>query len=45
MYVFAGAGKTSTFKILTGDISPSSGTATISGFDIKTNLREVGLAF
>ena len=36
-----GAGKTSTFKILTGDISPSSGTATISGFGIKTNLREV----
>ena len=37
----AGAGKTTTFSILTGDISPSSGTATISGYDTGTDLRKV----
>ena len=36
-----GAGKTTTFKMLTGDIRPSSGTATIAGYDITTNIREV----
>jgi ABC-type multidrug transport system ATPase subunit len=30
-----GAGKTSTFKMLTGDLSPSSGTAFVNGFDVK----------
>ena len=36
-----GAGKTTTFSILTGDISPTDGTAFIAGFDIRTNLRKV----
>ena len=39
--VASGAGKTTTFKMLTGDIRPSSGTATIAGYDITTNIREV----
>jgi ATP-binding cassette subfamily A (ABC1) protein 3 len=30
-----GAGKTTTMKILTGDLLPTSGTATINGFDIR----------
>ena len=37
-----GAGKTTTFGILTGDISMTDGTAVIAGYDIRTNLREVG---
>ena len=37
----AGAGKTTTFSMLTGDISPTSGTAIISGYDIRTDLRKV----
>ena len=36
-----GAGKTTTFSMLTGDISPTRGTAIISGFDIRTDLRKV----
>lgn len=36
-----GAGKTTTFNMLTGDIRPSSGTATIAGHDITTDIREV----
>ena len=36
-----GAGKTTTFSMLTGDISPTSGTAIISGYDIRTDLRKV----
>ena len=36
-----GAGKSTTFKILTGDISMTSGTAIIAGFDIRTQLRQV----
>ena len=39
--LLSGAGKTTTFSMLTGDISPTSGTATISGYDIRTDLREV----
>ena len=31
-----GAGKTSTLKMLTGDVLPSKGTATLGGFDIAT---------
>ena len=38
----SGAGKTTTFSILTGDISPTNGTASIAGFDIRTDLRKVG---
>ncbi|KAG7387511.1 hypothetical protein PHYPSEUDO_014033 [Phytophthora pseudosyringae] len=30
-----GAGKTTTMKVLTGDLLPTSGTATINGFDIR----------
>ena len=37
----SGAGKTTTFSMLTGDISPTSGTAIISGYDIRTDLRKV----
>ena len=36
-----GAGKTTTFKILTGDLSATSGTAAVAGYDINTSLREV----
>ena len=36
-----GAGKTTTFSILTGDISMTSGTAVIAGHDIRTHLRKV----
>ena len=39
--LYTGAGKTSTFNILIGDISPTSGTAIISGYDIRTDLRKV----
>eukprot|EP00924_Labyrinthula_sp_SR-Ha-C_P011713 maker-scaffold_17-snap-gene-6.71-mRNA-1 protein AED:0.02 eAED:0.02 QI:0/0.33/0.25/1/0.66/0.5/4/146/1967 len=38
-----GAGKTTTLKCLTGDISPTGGTASIQGFDIitdQTNVRK-----
>lgn len=41
----SGAGKTTTFNILTGDLSMTSGTATIGGHDIKRNLREVSFIF
>ncbi|XP_070562934.1 phospholipid-transporting ATPase ABCA3-like [Ptychodera flava] len=34
-----GAGKTSTFQMLTGDETISGGTAYIDGYDIKTNLK------
>ena len=37
----SGAGKTTTFSILTGDITMSSGTAVIAGYDIRTHLRDV----
>lgn len=41
-----GAGKTTTMKMLTGDLLPSSGTATLSGFDILSQQidvrREIG---
>ena len=36
-----GAGKTTTFNMLTGDIRPSSGTSIIAGYDITTDIREV----
>ena len=36
-----GAGKTTTFNILTGDLSATAGTAIIAGYDIRTSLREV----
>ena len=37
----AGAGKTTTFRMLTGDLSATSGHATIAGFDVATEFREV----
>ncbi len=36
-----GAGKTSTFKMLTGDETVTSGNAYLDGFSIKTNIRDV----
>ncbi|RHY74103.1 hypothetical protein DYB30_011295, partial [Aphanomyces astaci] len=36
-----GAGKTSTMKILTGDVLPTSGSATLGGFDIMSQQLEV----
>ena len=36
-----GAGKTTTFSMLTGDLSITEGTAFLGGYDILTNLREV----
>ncbi|KAG7379409.1 ATP-binding cassette sub- A member 12 [Phytophthora pseudosyringae] len=36
-----GAGKTTTMKMLTGDVSPSNGSATLGGFDILTQPIEV----
>jgi len=40
-FVFLGAGKTTTFSMLTGDMSITEGTAFLDGFNIQTNLREV----
>ena len=36
-----GAGKSTTLKMLTGMIEPTSGTASVCGFDLKTQLIEV----
>eukprot|EP01135_Chromosphaera_perkinsii_P003153 Nk52_evm42s236 gene=Nk52_evmTU42s236 len=36
-----GAGKTTTFEMLTGDHFPSSGNATVNGYSILTNIRDV----
>lgn len=36
-----GAGKTTTMRMLTGFISPTSGTATVAGFDVSKNSIEV----
>ncbi|XP_077983207.1 phospholipid-transporting ATPase ABCA3-like [Glandiceps talaboti] len=36
-----GAGKTSTFRMMTGDLSLSAGTAHINGYNIQTERREV----
>ena len=41
----AGAGKTTTFSILTGDLALTSGTAIIAGYDIRTNLRDVSVCY
>ena len=38
-----GAGKTSTFKMLTGEIQMSSGDAYLDGFSVKSNITKVGL--
>ena len=39
--IWLGAGKTTTFNMLTGDIRPSSGTAIIAGYDIVGDIRKV----
>ena len=36
-----GAGKSTTMKLITGFLSPSSGTARVGGFDVQTHPREV----
>ena len=36
-----GAGKSTTMKMLTCFLSPSFGTATVAGFDVQTQSREV----
>ncbi|KAH9143316.1 hypothetical protein AeRB84_012675 [Aphanomyces euteiches] len=36
-----GAGKTTTMKLMTGDVLPSSGSATLGGFDIMTQQLDV----
>ncbi|MFA6242378.1 MAG: ABC transporter ATP-binding protein, partial [Candidatus Hydrogenedentales bacterium] len=36
-----GAGKSTTLKMLTGMIEPTSGTASVCGFDLHTNLIDV----
>ena len=38
-----GAGKTTTFGMLTGEFAITSGTAIIDGFDVDTNLKDVGI--
>lgn len=35
-----GAGKTTTFSMLTGEISPSEGTAIMDGYNVRTHLKE-----
>ena len=36
-----GAGKTSTFKMLTGDVIPSKGTMYIDGMNVRKNFKKV----
>lgn len=36
-----GAGKTTVFNIITGDLPLTSGTASVAGYDIRTNLGDV----
>ena len=40
-----GAGKTTTFKMLSGDEKVSSGNAYVNRFNIKDDMKEVGLTF
>ena len=39
--IFEGAGKTTTFSMLTGDLSITEGTAYLDGFNIQSNLKQV----
>ena len=39
--IIIGAGKTTTFGMLTGELPITSGTAIIDGFDVSTNLKNV----
>jgi ABC-2 type transport system ATP-binding protein len=36
-----GAGKTTTINILTGNLRPTKGTATVGGYDVGTDLKEI----
>ena len=40
-HLFLGAGKTTTFSMLTGDLSITEGTAFLDGFNIQTHLKQV----
>lgn len=40
-----GAGKTTTFAVITGDLSMTSGSVSVAGYDIVTNLRDVSKVF
>jgi len=42
--IWLGAGKTTTFNMLTGDIRPSSGTAIVAGYDIVSDIRKVQIS-
>ena len=39
-----GAGKTTTFKMLTGDVSVTSGNAYLKGYDVISQIKQVGVA-
>ncbi len=38
-----GAGKTTTFSVITGDLSMTAGSVSVAGYDIETNLRDVSV--
>ena len=40
-FLHSGAGKTTLISVLTGLYEPSSGTARIAGFDLKTEVMQV----
>ena len=41
MHLFIGAGKTTTFGMLTGELGITDGTAYLNGYNLQTNLREI----
>ena len=41
IYILEGAGKTTTFSMLTGDLGITEGTAFLDGYNLNTNLRQV----
>ena len=42
VFVLLGAGKTTTFGMLTGEFPITAGTAYLDGYNIQTQLRQVG---